>query len=126
MMMARSNPSYFPMEEHSLELLFHDQSRLAECLGQTEPFGLEVVRSACADFVSAKPRSELPSYVAGILIVPLLALLMARFGFRLGGAFAAWLVGAASLAFAICHRGKGYGLVALFILSRLLFLRSLR
>ena len=64
---------------------------------------------------------RLPSYLAGILIVPLLALLMARFGFPWEGAFAAWLVALHPWHLRFATEARGYGLVALFILLGCLF-----
>jgi hypothetical protein len=64
---------------------------------------------------------RLPCYVAGILIVPLLALLMARFGFAWEGAFAAWLVALHPWHLRFATEARGYGLVALFILLGCLF-----
>src|SRR5262245_54976210 len=94
------------MEEYSLELLFHDQSRLAECLGQTKPFGLAVVRPA---WWTSSQRSRDP---AALLCgrdfdCPAARLAHGSFWFRLGGSFRGMAGGAASVAFAICHGGKG-------------------
>ena len=64
---------------------------------------------------------RLPSYLAGILIIPLLALLLARFGFPWEGAFAAWLVALHPWHLRFATEARGYGLVALFILLGCLF-----
>ncbi len=59
---------------------------------------------------------RLPSYLAGILVVPLLALLMARFGFPWEGAFASWLVAIHPWHLRFATEARGYGLIALLIL----------
>ena len=102
MMMARSDPStshggitlwnYSSTTNHVLQSVL---ARLSHSAWRwfAQPGGLRLSEAAI----------RLPSYVAGILIVPLLALLMARFGFALGGSFRGMAGRAASLAFAICH-----------------------
>ena len=64
---------------------------------------------------------RLPSYLAGILIILLLALLMARFDFPWEGAFAAWLIALHPWHLRFTTEARGYGLVALFILLGCLF-----
>jgi hypothetical protein len=59
---------------------------------------------------------RLPSYLAGILVIPLLALLMARFGFPWEGVFASWLVAIHPWHLRFTTEARGYGLVALLIL----------
>ena len=59
---------------------------------------------------------RLPSYLAGILVIPLLALLMARFGFPWEGVFASWLVAIHPWHLRFATEARGYGLVALLIL----------
>jgi len=58
---------------------------------------------------------RLPSYLAGILVVGVVALLMARFGFAWEGALASWLIAIHPWHLRFATEARGYGLVALLI-----------
>lgn len=59
---------------------------------------------------------RLPSYLAGILVVGLVALLMARFGFAWEGMLASWIIAIHPWHLRFATEARGYGLVALLIL----------
>jgi hypothetical protein len=59
---------------------------------------------------------RVPSYLAGILVVGLIALLMARFGFAWEGALASWLIAIHPWQLRFATEARGYALVALLIL----------
>jgi len=58
---------------------------------------------------------RLPSYLAGILVVGVVGLLMARFGLAWEGALAAWLIAIHPWHLRFATEARGYGLVALLI-----------
>ena len=58
---------------------------------------------------------RLPSYLAGILVVGVVGLLMARFGFAWEGALASWLIAIHPWHLRFATEARGYGLVALLI-----------
>lgn len=62
-----------------------------------------------------------PSYLAGILVVGLIALLMARVGLAWEGALAAWLIAIHPWHLRFATEARGYALVAFFILLGCLF-----
>jgi hypothetical protein len=64
---------------------------------------------------------RLPSYLAGITVVGLVALLMARFGFAWEGALASWLIALHPWQLRFTTEARGYALVALLIVVSCLF-----
>jgi hypothetical protein len=69
---------------------------------------------------------RLPSYLAGILVVGVIGLLMARFGFAWEGVLASWILAIHPWHLRFATEARGYGLVALLIpVSCLLAVRAL-
>ena len=64
----------------------------------------------------SEAATRLPSYVSGILLVGVVALLAARFGLAWEGALAAWLIAIHPWHMRFTTEARGYGLVALLIL----------
>jgi uncharacterized membrane protein len=64
----------------------------------------------------SEAATRLPSYVSGILLVGVVALLAARFGLAWEGALAAWLIAIHPWHLRFATEARGYGLVALLIL----------
>ena len=64
----------------------------------------------------SEAAARLPSYVSGILLVGVVALLAARFGLAWEGALAAWLIAIHPWHMRFTTEARGYGLVALLIL----------
>jgi hypothetical protein len=74
----------------------------------------------------SEAAARLPSYLSGILLVGLVALLAARFDLAWEGALAAWLIAIHPWHLRFASEARGYGLVALLILlSCLLALNAL-
>jgi hypothetical protein len=93
-------------------------SRLSHSAWRTiaRPTGLQLSEAA----------TRLPSYLSGILLVGLVALLAARFGLAWEGALAAWLIAIHPWHLRFATEARGYGLVALLIpLGCLLALNAL-
>ena len=63
----------------------------------------------------SEAATRLPSYVSGILLVGVVALLAARFGLAWEGALAAWLIAIHPWHLRFATEARGYGLVALLI-----------
>ena len=82
-------------------------SRLSHSAWRTiaRPTGLQLSEAA----------TRLPSYVSGILLVGVVALLAARFGLAWEGALAAWLIAIHPWHLRFATEARGYGLVALLI-----------
>ena len=82
-------------------------SRLSHSAWRTmaRPTGLQLSEAA----------ARLPSYVSGILLVGVVALLAARFGLAWEGALAAWLIAIHPWHLRFTTEARGYGLVALLI-----------
>ena len=84
-----------------------------------------IARPAGLQFSEA--ASRLPSYVSGVLVVGVIALLAARFGLAWEGALAAWLMAIHPWHMRFTTEARGYGLVSLLIpLSCLLAGQALR
>ena len=88
-------------------------SRLSHSAWRTiaRPTGLQLSEAA----------TRLPSYLSGILLVGLIAVLAARFGFAWEGALAAWLIAIHPWHLRFATEARGYGLVALLIPLGFLF-----
>ena len=82
-------------------------SRLSHSAWRTiaRPTGLQLSEAA----------ARLPSYVSGILLVGVVALLAARFGLAWEGALASWLIAIHPWHLRFTTEARGYGLVALLI-----------
>ena len=63
----------------------------------------------------SEAAARLPSYVSGILLVGVVALLAARFGLAWEGALASWLIAIHPWHLRFTTEARGYGLVALLI-----------
>jgi hypothetical protein len=96
--------NYSSTTNHVLQSIL---SRLSHSAWRTiaQPTGLQLSEAA----------TRLPSYLSGILLVGIVALLAARFGFAWEGALAAWLVAIHPWHLRFATEARGYGLVALLI-----------
>ena len=63
----------------------------------------------------SEAATRLPSYLSGILLVGVIALLAARFGLAWEGALAAWLIAIHPWHLRFATEARGYGLIAFLI-----------